>query len=35
MLKLAGSALPRLDQVYDYSFVEAATAALDKSGWRP
>jgi len=35
MLKLSESALPRLDQVYDYSFVEQAIAALDKSGWKP
>ena len=35
MLKLADSALPRLDQVYDYSFVEQAIVALDKSGWKP
>jgi NitT/TauT family transport system substrate-binding protein len=35
MLKLPDSALPRLDQVYDYSFVEQAIAALDKSGWKP
>lgn len=33
MLKLADSALPRLDRVYDYSFVEQALASLDKSGW--
>jgi len=35
MLNLVDSALPRLDQVYDYSFVEQAIAALDKSGWKP
>ena len=35
MLKLADGALPRLEQVYDYSFVEQAIAALDKSGWKP
>jgi ABC-type nitrate/sulfonate/bicarbonate transport system substrate-binding protein len=34
MLKLADTALPRLDQVYDYSFLEQAIAALDKSSWK-
>jgi ABC-type nitrate/sulfonate/bicarbonate transport system substrate-binding protein len=35
MLKLPDSALPPLDRVYDYSFVEQAIATLDKSGWKP
>jgi hypothetical protein len=35
MLKLADSALPPIDKVYDYSFVEKAIAALDKGGWKP
>ncbi|HEX3971714.1 MAG TPA: ABC transporter substrate-binding protein [Stellaceae bacterium] len=35
MVKLSNSALPPLDRVYDYSFVEQAIAALDKKGWKP
>ena len=35
MLGLAGDALPLLDQVYDYFFVERALAALDQEGWKP
>jgi hypothetical protein len=35
MLKLGDAALPPLDRVYDYSFVEQAIAVLDKNGWKP
>lgn len=35
ILKLPAASLPTLDQVYDYSFVEKAIAALDAQGWRP
>ena len=35
MLKLSDSKLPPIDQVYDYTFVEEAIAALDKNGWKP
>lgn len=35
MLKLSEKALPADAKVYDYSFVEKAIAALDKSGWKP
>lgn len=35
ILKLPEASLPTLDQVYDYSFVEKAIAALDARGWKP
>jgi NitT/TauT family transport system substrate-binding protein len=35
MLGIAEDKLPLIDKVYDYSLVEQAIAALDKSGWKP
>jgi NitT/TauT family transport system substrate-binding protein len=35
MLSLPDDKLPTLAQVYDYSFVEHAIAALDQEGWKP